>query len=147
MYATETIRGLGPDQLIELALAHERQAAVLRAAAAVRAEEIGMHRATQARFDKLDGAPALVAKFESQGMDRSTAITCTALQLDAPCATVAARVATREKQARAARQGEVIRLAVDGHSNSEIARRVGVHPDTVTRIVKRKLRQVPQAAE
>lgn len=151
MYATATLRGLEPDQLVELAKAHEQQAAVLRAAAARRAEEIGMARATRAHFDTLAAAPALVDKYERQGSDRATAIACTALQLDVPGATVAAYLLKRERVKQERRKGDcegtVMQLVSDGHSNAEIARRVGAHPGTVARIVQRLIRHRQMAAE
>ena len=139
MYATATLRGLEPDQLLELAEAHERQAAVLRAAATRRTEEIDMHRATKAHFEKLAGAPALVDQYEREGVDRATAISVTAFRLDVPAATVSTYLRKREKQRKTDRDGEVVRLICEGHSNAEIARRVGVHPGTVARIVQRRL--------
>ena len=145
MYATATLRGLEPDQLVELAKAHEQQAAVLRAAAARRAEEIGMARATRAHFDKLAAAPALVDKYERQGTDRATAVACTALQLDVPGATVSAYLLKRQRVEKERRRGDrvgaVMQLASDGHSNAEIALRVGAHPGTVARIVQRQMRR------
>lgn len=142
MYATATLRGLEPAQLIELAKAHEQQAAALRAAADRRAEETAMHRATKARMDTLDRLPAMVARFERQGMTRGEALACVALSTGAPAGTVAQRMFRAERKAkadqRAARDRAVIDLAATGHNNAEIGRRVGLHRDTVARIVRRQ---------
>lgn len=151
MYATATLRGLEPAQLIELAKAHEQQAAALRAAAERRAEETAMHRATKARMDTLDRLPAMVARFEGQGMTRGEALACVALSTGVPAGTVAQRMFRAEKKAkadqRAARERAVMSLATSGHGNAEIARRVGVHPGTVARIVQRQIRLGQVAAE
>ena len=151
MYATATLRGLEPDQLDELAKAHEEQAAVLRAAASRRREELSIRTATKARMDVLDHLPAMVAKFENQGMTRADALTCVALSTGAPAATVALRMRRAEQQARAdqrcARDRAVIDLAAAGHSNAEIALRVGLHRDTVARIIRRQINRRPIAKQ
>lgn len=150
MYATATLRGLSPDQLDELARAHEEQAAVLRAAASRRREELAIRDSTKARMKALDKLPAMVSKFESQGMTRADALACVALTTGVQPNTIALRMHRAEKQAkadqRAARDHAVIDLAAAGHSNAEIGRRVSIHRDTVSRIIKRYIRQEKTAA-
>ena len=149
MYATATLRGLEPDQLDELAKAHEEQAAVLRAAASRRREELSIRASTKARMKSLDRLPAMVSKFESQGMTRADALACVALSTDAPAATIALRMRRAEKQAKAdqkaARDRAVIDLAASGQSNTEIGRRFGLHRDTVARIIQRHFRRGQKA--
>ena len=106
---------------------------------------------TRARAEALDRLPALVAELETQqGMSRADAVAWAAFNTDVPPATVALRMHRAEKQAKAdqkaARDRAVIDLAAAGHSNAEIGRRVGLHRDTVSRIVQRQFRRGQLAA-
>lgn len=51
--------------------------------------------------------------------------------------------AWRDRAAKALKKRiAVMRLAREGYRNAEIARRVGYHPDTVSRIIQRELRTI-----
>lgn len=151
MYAATTLRGLAPDQLLELASAHEAQAAALRAAAVVRAQEIARREASARTLDEIAALPALGAQFERQGMTRADALTAAALCAGVNAATIASQMVRADRQARAnqrkARDGRVLDLARAGRSNAEISRCFGIHRDTVSRITQTQTKHSACQAE
>lgn len=82
-----------------------------------------------------------------RGVDVETAITAIAVQEGVLIETVRyyyeKELRVRKRDERCRRDRDIMRLAARGWTNARIAARVGLHPDSVSRIVQRTLRATP----
>lgn len=89
--------------------------------------------------------PDLVSCHQATGMTADAAIRAAAQEAGVPVETVELWVArerrNRIEAERRRRQTEVMRLAARGWSNAAIAAEVGLHRNSVSRIVQRQLRR------
>lgn len=143
MLTTEAIQTLTPEALASLAAYHEALADQLRR----RLAELERNRYRAEQQAKIDAArqavPELVKHHLASGIGLDDACAAAALTLNIPTPSARYWYEHRQRAERIAldeaREIEIMKLAGRGWTNCSIAARVGVHPATVGRIVKRRL--------
>ncbi len=134
-----------------LAAGHEAEAKALRALAAEEAWRRRRLAESTALFARCFATPRLVARHAALGLTPAAAIEAAAAEAGVPPETVLAHVRRRARDQaaadRRARDLAVMRLAGRGWRNAEIGARLGLHPHSVSRIVRRMLATPPAAAD
>lgn len=138
------ILNLGADELFALADYHRRLSDTFMERGARAAELEAMRRRSAQRVQSLHDSYKTVLAFLSEGYNsEESAIEAAARTLDMPVEAVAgwwkAFKKRCDQQAVRAREQACVDLAAVGATNKEIAARLGIHRNTVSRMLRRRL--------
>jgi hypothetical protein len=130
--------------LYKLAAWHDKQATIIRAWAHRLELSSEMKGQVDKRHKFLQQLPATVAKYLRQGIQLQTAIVMTSQHANVPIETVEARWRDWINNKNGQSLDERNRLIVDLSSilkNAQIGERVGMHPNSVSRIISQEKRK------
>jgi hypothetical protein len=136
---------LGAEHLAALADYFQEHADELALWARERAASEQMEAAARRRVERFAELPRLVLNYQAAGMSADAAIRAAAVAAGCEVETVIAWLTDRRRAERRRRREllelQVMRLAGRGWTNKVIARRLGLHPGSVSRILQRVLRR------